>query len=218
MENLYIIVAFFVAGIIIYFISTNDKEPSSEDLNFLNEKLKNDPENPILLADRGVAFQHIGEHKKAIESFKKSLNLRPRHANTIYKMAIAYKDLGLYKETVKFLNKVLNINPLHYMSYIAKAEIEKEQYSNLKSIQYCNKAIKINPDKPEAYFIKALALMISKKNIEAIENFCKTMHRAEKVKNFNLGNKAFNYYKEICDYENAVFKGKAMELFQDENP
>ncbi|MHA1268190.1 MAG: tetratricopeptide repeat protein [Candidatus Helarchaeota archaeon] len=78
-------------------------------LSEFNEELKNDPNNPILLYNIGIAHQQLGHYYEALKFFNKSINLKPNPLTFVHK-GITLGILGQFQNALIAFNNALKID------------------------------------------------------------------------------------------------------------
>ncbi|CAC9463219.1 hypothetical protein [uncultured Gammaproteobacteria bacterium] len=122
----------------------------------------------------GNQSYHKGEFKKAIEAYKKAIDIKPDE-EAYYNMGLAYTMLNEkvnFEEVIKAYKKAIEINPDKDEAYYNMGGVYTVLNKFEKAIKAYKEAIKINPNKYGAYNNMGLAytgLGKFKKAIEAYE-------------------------------------------------
>jgi len=103
------------------------------------------------LFNMGNAYYHTGNYDKAIEYYKKAIELKPDYTEAYYNMGGAYYDKGNYDKTIECCKKAIESKPDDAETYygMGGAYYHKGNYD--KAIEYYEKAIELKPDYAEAY-------------------------------------------------------------------
>jgi tetratricopeptide (TPR) repeat protein len=92
-------------------------------VEWYGKALEIDPRNPNVRTDRGTSYWYLNQPDAAIAEFRKSLQVDPGHAQTLYNMGLVYlqgkNDIG---EAKKAWQKLLAANP----NYPDRAKIEQQ--------------------------------------------------------------------------------------------
>ena len=137
----------------------------------------------------GIALYDTGEYEKAIEAFKRAVQLAPDSEESHYRLGLAYGSLGRYKEAVEAYNRAVRINP----DYAAVYQNLGHAYSNLsqysKAITAFRKAIQFAPDDVQTYFALGNAYFDSGKAEKAILTYEAAIQRKpdDPYAYYNLG-------------------------------
>ena len=157
----------------------------------------------------GYNYSDNGEYDKAIESYKKAIEINPKKDDAYYNMGISYDDNGEYDKAIESYKKAIEINPKKDKTYynMGIAYSENKQYD--KAIESYKKAIEINPKKDDAYYNMGIAYIENKQYDKAIESYKKAIEINPKNDKtyYNMGiayieNK--QYDKAIESYKKAI--------------
>ncbi len=123
-----------VVELINYYLSTNK---SIEALNYLELATKNTPENPTYWFAKGSLYDaNLKDPIKAVECYKKSIELKPDYFDPNYNMGAMY-----YNDGAEMLNKANDItDDKKYKEAKAKAEAKLKE-----ALPYLEKAHQITP-------------------------------------------------------------------------
>ena len=69
----------------------------------------------------GFAYWNKGEYYRAIEEYKKAIELKPDYTDALYNLALAYKTQKKFREAEKLLRKIITLKPT---SIAARRELE----------------------------------------------------------------------------------------------
>ena len=137
----------------------------------------------------GIALYNAGEYEKAMEVFKRAVQLEPGSEESYYRLGMVYSSLGRYKEAVEAYNRAVRINP----NYAAVYQNLGHAYSNLsqygKAITAFRKAILYAPDDIQTYFALGNAYFDSGKWEKAIQTYEAAIQRKpdDPYAYYNLG-------------------------------
>ena len=107
----------------------------------------------IFLLDKGNYFFSDGNYNKAIEFYKKAIEVNPSFVSCYHNLGITYFILGKYSESIKNFEKITSIQPLNGYSYLYLGWI----YKKLE-----------NPGMSEHYLKIAKRIFASQQNISMI--------------------------------------------------
>jgi tetratricopeptide (TPR) repeat protein len=109
------------------------------------------PEKARPFNNLGAALGEYGQHRKAIEYYRKALQINPgyaeAHGNLGYDLAL----LGYLDEAVAHLRKALEINPKFYEAYNNLGIVLTLQGHYEEAVEQIKAAIAIKPDFPNAH-------------------------------------------------------------------
>jgi len=73
--------------------------------------LELNPNNPMLLHNRGISYGQLGKYDEALADFNHALELRPDAPGTLINRGNAYTELARYDEALADLNRSLELDP-----------------------------------------------------------------------------------------------------------
>ena len=93
-----------------------------------------------------------GNYDKAIETYKKAIEIRPDYANAYFNMGLSYVKKGNYDKVIEAYKKCIEYEPENARAYylIGWSYGNKGNYD--KAIEAYKKAIEIKPDNANAYY------------------------------------------------------------------
>ena len=118
-------------------------------LELCKKKVKQKPDAPSYY-ELGVLYKENGDFDNALKSFKKSIELNPKHSMALYESGIVYEQQKNYDEAIKAYTESLKIKESSEVfqclgvCYLKKGML-KEAYRNLV------KAVLLNPNKYTIY-------------------------------------------------------------------
>lgn len=129
----------------------------------LEESLKIDDKFHIGMMNLGIAYaesddgdnlNNINDSKKAIELYKKVLQLRPNHKETYFLLGKLYGSIDKYEKAEIYFKKALEQDENYFSAnlWLGKVYYELEDYDS--ALKYLNKALFLKPE-TEAYFRRA---------------------------------------------------------------
>jgi cytochrome c-type biogenesis protein CcmH/NrfG len=122
-------------------------------------------------AQRAASYYDSGEYEKAVEAYKRALQLNPGSEETYYRLGMAYGSLGKFKEAAEAYNNAVRLKP----DYAAAYHNLGHAYSNLeehdKAIRAFRRSIQHEPDNVEAYFALGNVYFNSGREGKAIDTF-----------------------------------------------
>jgi arylsulfatase A-like enzyme/Flp pilus assembly protein TadD len=130
-------------------------------IELLNICIKKDPFDPESYNFLGVAYYKKGNAVKAIENYRKALELDNNYASVFNNIGSLYlavylanrkKDENVYQLAMENFNRALEIDPRLFAAYNGRGAAYKFKKQEKKAIADWEKAIEINPDYIDAYF------------------------------------------------------------------
>ena len=127
------------------------------------------------LLEEGKTYCNNEEYDKAIEIFKKAVELNPNDYANWYNLGILYRDNEQYEDAIKSLLKATELNSNDYQSWLdlAISYIHNEQYE--EAIEPLLKAIELNPNDASSLSILGYVYKINGQYEEAINSLLKAV-------------------------------------------
>lgn len=151
---------------------------------------------------KGISFFEKEQFDKAIETFKKAIELKPDNAKVYFFLGNVFGDKGDYIKAIDAYQKAIEFRPDFKNAYInlGHAFFVKGDYD--KAIEANKKAIELKSDDDKAYFNLGSCFAHKGDYDNAIEAFKKTstLKPDDDKIYFNLGNS----FAEKGDYDNAI--------------
>jgi cytochrome c-type biogenesis protein CcmH/NrfG len=128
-----------------------------------------EPKDVAEIQQAAVSYYNRGEYEKAIEEYKRAIEINPDSVEAYYHLGMAYSSLGKYKEAVEAYGRAIRIKPEYAAAYYNLGHA----YSNLnqhdKAIKAFRRSIQYEPDNVEAYFALGNAYSDSGKEDKAVD-------------------------------------------------
>lgn len=99
----------------------------------------------------GTAQLLKGDFDPAAESYKKALDLNPKHAEAYSNLGLAYFNMEYYDKALDNCQKALALDPQLIKPYTIIATIYTMRKQTQNAIDHYNKAIELNPKYVDAY-------------------------------------------------------------------
>ena len=176
------------------------KKKYQDAYDFISKALKDQPNNPILLSQRGLILAQLSKFDLAKNDLKNAIN-GLKNVKDISIKCKSYKDIGTLAgylrrnmESYEYLKKAMNCNPNNSEIYINLAATCFDINKTDEGIDYLMKASKIDPNNFMIYGNLGFAYQEKGNYKLAIDYF----NKALKLKPNNpqtIGNIAYNQYK-----------------------
>jgi tetratricopeptide (TPR) repeat protein len=121
--------------------------------------------------NRGNAFMYLNDYQKAIEDFKKTIEINPYYAKVYYKLGLIYDGHFInYQQAIKNYSKAIELNPKYAIAYNNRGACYATLGDYHKAIEDFDVAI--NLDKHAYYhYNRGLAYKMLGKYNQAIKDF-----------------------------------------------
>ncbi len=101
--------------------------------------------------NKGNSFYHTHDYNKALESYKKALDVNPNNPTVNGNIGLCYLAQGKYDLAIDYTNKAISINPNREDYYVDLGLSYKGKDLYDKAIENYKKAIAVNPSCTNAY-------------------------------------------------------------------
>ena len=134
----------------------------------LESGLKIAPQRADLRAALGESFFMAGQAGKAIDEFKKLIEVDPTSRSYVF-LGLSYRHLGKFDEAKRYFQEGLKNNPRDASCLFNLGYIEERQGNTAGAEKYFQDALRANPDYPEALLELANLRITDKRYEEAAE-------------------------------------------------
>ena len=114
--------------------------------------IKKFPKQIEFLNIAGTAYRNLKQFEAAINSFKKALQLQPRHAGVWLNMGVAQKDMGDLSGAVESYRRCIQLKPDYALAYFNLANTQKLLGDIEQAVKNYEFAIHYNPNIVQLYF------------------------------------------------------------------
>ena len=124
---------------------------------------------------QGLAFGSIGQHDRAADAFKRSLEIDTKKVETYVNLGVSYASMGKYQEAIDMLNQALRVDPnrADTLSKLGTVFSQMEKYED--AISNLKKSIDLKPDDPVTHFNLAVTYGKLQQHREAIASVKETI-------------------------------------------
>ena len=118
---------------------------------------------------QGLAYGSVGQHDRAADAFRRSLNIDTKKAETYVNLGVSYANMGKYQEAIDMLNQALKIDPnrAETLNKLGTIYSQIDRYDD--AMINLKKAIELKPGDPLAYYNLAVTYGKLNKHKEAID-------------------------------------------------
>ena len=163
------------------------KDPAEEDIKFIlsllssrkfeeakkkiDKQIVNFPNSSILFNILGAIFAEQNQATKAIENYKKAININPNYAQAYNNLGIAFHKINNLDEAIENYKKALKLknNFAEALNNLGSALKDLKKYK--ESISYFEKSIQLKENYAEAFNGLASVYEEVRDNEKAIENY-----------------------------------------------
>jgi tetratricopeptide (TPR) repeat protein len=123
----------------------------------------------------GDLYGQRGDSEKAIEEFKKAIELNPGYADAFNDLGNVYQQMGKMDLAIKSYQKAIALNPTLWQPCLNLAAIYSQQNETGLTNNYLEKALGINPKNAAFYFRLGIIYSQLKEKEKAIAEFQKAL-------------------------------------------
>ncbi|MEP7704959.1 sulfotransferase [Paraglaciecola sp. 25GB23A] len=95
----------------------------TEALDCVNKVSLEQLNKPLTLDTLGVALSRVGDHQRALEYFKKALNLDASHPTFYYNYGVSSKFAGLFEQARIAFEQAIKLKPDYYQAHFALSDL-----------------------------------------------------------------------------------------------
>ncbi len=180
-------------------------------LKFGDVYIEKEPNIDVAYYNRGLAYDGLNQHERAIGDYNKAIELNPNLAKAYSNRGLAYADLSQYERAIGDYSKAIGLNPNLAQAYYNRGNAYVELNKHERAIEDYAKAIGLNPNFAQAYYNRGFAYGNLNQYKRGIEDYDKAIELNPKYAGayYTRG----NAYAELNKYEKAVEDyNKAIEL------
>ena|SRR3989338_2328365 len=105
-------------------------------------------DNHLLYHCRGMAYEHAGQRAKALEDFRKAVEIYPIATETIITLGTLLTRDKRYDEAMAYWDRLIELSPEIFMAWNGKARIEFETGDLPRAINHATAATFCQPEQP----------------------------------------------------------------------
>lgn len=125
-------------------------------LSELNQRVKDDPQNPDLYYQRAGVKKRLGRIEPAIDDMNRALRIDSTRSDLHHRKAELHFEQEKVKEALKHYRKAVALDGENTEALIGMAELFLATRDHQKAIDYANEALKVEENLPRPYTIKGL--------------------------------------------------------------
>jgi len=126
---------------------------------YLEELLRQDPDNPDLLYNLGLCYVDLGQLDRGIELLLRCLQLAPQHSHACVALGIAYLKKGDLPRAKKFTMQALAADPRNPVALKNLGAILGQEGDSLRALYYLRQSYQADPQDPQTVYGLAFAYM-----------------------------------------------------------
>jgi tetratricopeptide (TPR) repeat protein len=139
------------------------------------DKVSNASKEPLAMYLKAVAYEHKGDHQKALHHYTKALTLDNEIADAHKKRAIYAQELKQWDQSIKDLNELLRLQPATYVSYRIRgvSYYYKSEFDKAVS-DFTSYLLKYDSTSSEVLGHRGMAYLQKGENLKAYSDFARS--------------------------------------------
>jgi len=134
-----------------------------------------DNRDPQIYRYKSTALLKLNNHKEALVSIDKAIELNPFKAEFHQFRALIFYELREYHEAINTINKAINLDPKKSIFFSIKADAYFKEHKYNDALEQIELAIKLDSSIPEYHRIKAQILLFMNKHDLALKTINKAI-------------------------------------------
>lgn len=170
---------------------TGKVDEMQREINYWVEQARLNPTDPLILGNLAYQYQKAKRLDKAIEFYKKSLELDSEYTFAIHHLAQIYFFQNKYDLAIESWEKAISLEPDNSQYYLGLGAVYVKEERFYKATDVINKAIEIDPGNLVAYEVLAKVYDELNEKSKAI----KTLQEALEIAKIKGDQRALEYFK-----------------------
>lgn len=132
---------------------------------------KTSPSSPNTHNNLGDVYGRRGDAQKAIEEFRKAIEIKPNYADAYHNLANTYQEMGRAEEAIENYKKAIEFNPRLWQSYQNLGALYFQKGQMEQAEEYFKKVVEVNSADSNSYANLGFLYLVWGKKKEARGNF-----------------------------------------------
>ena len=128
-----------------------------DSITLFNHTLRVTSQNFVILNNRGVAYERLGNYARAIEDYDRAIGINPNYATAYFNRGVALSRLGDFNEAIRSFDKAISINPRDYNAFYNRGMANGMLGNYRPAIADFDQALQFNPEFARAYYFRSIA-------------------------------------------------------------
>ena len=126
---------------------------------YLEELLRQDPDNTDLLYNLGLCYVDLGQLDQGRELLHRCLQLMPGHSHACVALALGYQRAGDLPRAREYTMQALAANPRNPVALKNLGAILGKEGDSLRALYYLRRSLEIDPQDPQTVYGLAFAYL-----------------------------------------------------------
>jgi tetratricopeptide (TPR) repeat protein len=163
----------------------------------------------IILCNRGVAHDELGNHRQAISDFDRAIEINPERAEAYIYRGIAFGKLGNDRQAISDFDRAIEIDPENADAHDNRGATYAKLGNHRQAISDYDRAVEIDPEFALAYIDRGASYRELGNHRQAISDFDRAIEINPKYADAYINRGAAydilgNHSQAISDYDRAV--------------
>jgi tetratricopeptide (TPR) repeat protein len=179
------------------------------DITLYDHSLKVTGPSDIILCNRGVANDELGNHMQAISDFDRAIEINPERAEAYIYRGMAYGKLGNHRQAISDFDRAIEIDPEKADAHDNRGATYAKLGNHRQAISDYDRAIEIDPEYALAYIDRGTAYRELGNHRKAISDYDSAIEINPKYADAYINRGAAydilgNHRQAISDYDRTI--------------
>ncbi|MFO0866287.1 MAG: tetratricopeptide repeat protein [Gemmataceae bacterium] len=156
-------------------VPKSDFVKGTDAMQYFDRQLSTDPGNFHALFMRGIGWQEMKEHDKAIKDYSECLRIEPKNYAAMMNRANAWTSKKDYDKAIRDYDEALKIAPKYALAYGNRGDVRMRMKQYDKALKDFDEAIRLSPQDARAYVDRGRCQRRRKEYDKAIADFNKSI-------------------------------------------
>jgi len=173
-----------------------------DEVTLWNDAIEKAPRKVRPYNNRGRAYGNRGEYDKAMNDFRRAIDLNPRCAEAYYNLGLVLALKGDNDRAIENYDQALKLYPNYAAAYNNRGLVLANKKEFDRAIKDYGQALQITPKSPDVYYNRGLAYFYKQDYEQAITDYSQALLLNPRYSNA-YHNRAIAYYMKK-DYQKAL--------------
>ncbi len=179
------------------------------DIALYDHSLKVAGPSDVILCNRGVARDELGEHMQAISDFDRAIEINPERSEAYIYRGIAYGKLGEHRRAISDFDRAIEIDPEKADAHDNRGATYAKLGNHRQAISDYDRAIEIDPEFAMAYIDRGAAYRELGDHMQAISDYDRAIEINPEYADAYINRGAVydilgDHRQAISDYDRAI--------------
>jgi len=152
-----------------------DRGQEAEAVPFLDRAISAMPENPEVYFQRGLAYERLDLHEKALDDYVACLELNDLRADALNNKAVQLATLKRYDEAIAAFSELVDQDQKNFLGYRNRGLCRFDMQDFDGALQDYSTALKLNPEDSSSWFQRGNVYLAANKLDAAASDYSKAL-------------------------------------------